>query len=303
MACDWGLLIADRDGAYARHAARAAFDEVDRLEQELSRFIDSSDVALLNSAPPGRWSSLGPDAFDCLRIALRMHHETEGAFDPTLGRKVDAFRRRADGSAAASGGHSDSSASAPSGLPTPAALGNPLIPGRLELDLPGRRARRLCDDAVVDLGALGKGYAIDCAVDLLKEWSIGAALLNSGQSTVYALGMPHGQSAWRVGVRDPNAPDQILAEVSLRDAALSGSGNRLHGRHIIDPQTGSPAEGPSGTWAIAPSAAESDALSTAFMILTSEAIERVCGRDGARKAAIRTPDGLAWIANQGRPSA
>lgn len=256
MACDWELWIAHADVGYAEQAAREAWREVDRIENELSRFRDGSDIARLNAEPVGQALRIGPDAAACLSTALRLCAETGGAFDCAVGARVP--RRRPDGSI------------------EPASEDAPIGMRHLRIDERARTVTRLAEGVCVDLGAIGKGYAIDRAVELLRKWGVAAALLTSGQSTVYALGVSPGGGAWRVAVRDPCDHARALGAVSLRDEAFSGSGLALHGAHIIDPRSGRPAERNLAAWAIAPTAAESDAVSTAFMVMSREEFDAYC---------------------------
>jgi len=142
----------------------------------------------------------------------------------------------------------------------------------------------LADGVVVDLGAIGKGYAVDQMIALLRDWSIEEALVHSGESSVFALG------SWPVAIRNPERQEETLGSVELRDRSLSGSGLLLHGRHIIDPRTGQPVHGKHGTWAGAPSAAESDALSTAFMVMSPPEVEDYCARHPHISAMILSED-------------
>lgn len=280
MACTWGILIAGESGRYAEQAARAAFAEVDRLERELSRFIDSSDIARLNALSAGQSLRVGPEALECLELAARLHEETGGAFDVTVGGLVPGGERADEGL----GQRGDAAAPrANFGM------------RHLAIDRAPRTVGVAVDDLTIDLGGVGKGYAIDRAVELLREWSIESALVHSGQSTLYAMGSPAGEPGWRAGVRDPLDHSRTLAHVELRDAALSGSGLRLHGRHIIDPRSGRPACVRDGAWAKAPTAAVSDALSTAFMILPRTDVRAYCAQ---------RPDVTAWLyePSQGGPT-
>ena len=85
MACTFEVFIPHEEARYAEHVARAAFDEVDRVEQELSRFIDHSDVARINALKLGQSLRLGMETFECLQLAAAIHRETDGAFDVTAG--------------------------------------------------------------------------------------------------------------------------------------------------------------------------------------------------------------------------
>jgi thiamine biosynthesis lipoprotein len=150
--------------------------------------------------------------------------------------------------------------------------------GVIELDHAERLVTVRQGAVNVDLGALGKGYAIDRAIETLADWGLESFLLHAGQSTVYARGTPPGESAWEILLRHPRDPKKVLGQVRLRDQALSGTGRVLHGPHIIDPRTGEPAHGAAGSWASAASAAESDALSTAFLVLSPHQVGEYCAR-------------------------
>jgi thiamine biosynthesis lipoprotein len=156
----------------------------------------------------------------------------------------------------------------------------PLGMDLLEIDFDEFTVGRRAAGPRLDLGAVGKGYALDCMARTLHDWDIEAALLHSGQSTVLALGSPDGEQPWEVALRGPEAGgeamDAGLGAVYLYDRALSGSSTSERGQHIIDPRTGNAASGKIATWAIADAAARSDALSTAFMVMAPDEVERYC---------------------------
>lgn len=278
MACTWGVTLVHERGAYAEQAANTAFEEIDRLERLLSRFVPGSDIWRINALQAGERVRVGPDAFECLRLAQRIHALTFGAFDVTVGALVNDRTDRPDwvagmhllqideaartvGIAGAARKQGSQSNGTQDGVP-----GSPLPYGRGTAEAGDSK-----EGAVrVDLGGIGKGYAIDRMVELLHEWGVAAALLHCGQSTTYALGAPGDAEGWEVGLRDPGAPERVLEARRLRDRAMSGSGALLHGRHIIDPRRGRPAEGPIAAWAEAPSAAVADALSTALMVMSAD---------------------------------
>ncbi len=228
------IIVANESGRYARQAARAAFDEIDRLEGCLSRFIESSDVSRINALGAQGPVRVGLDTFECLRIAARVYRETNGAFDVTCIR-----------------GGTD----------------------KVVFDETEFTVGLTAADVSIDLGGIGKGFALDKAAETLRDWSIETALIHSGESSVLALGPPAGEAGWKVQVGGgADQPEQM----TVRDRALSASGTSVKGRHIIDPRTGLPAAGAIRTWASCPSAAASDALSTAFMVMSPAEVDRYC---------------------------
>jgi len=119
----------------------------------------------------------------------------------------------------------------------------------------------------LNLGGIAKGFAIDKAAEILADWEVGEAIINGGTSTVLSLG-----KNWELGVGGPWEERTI----QLKNQALSGSGTEVKGGHIINPQTGKPATRHLAAWAIHSSAAASDALSTAFMMMEKKKIEQLC---------------------------
>lgn len=260
MAATFEIIILGQNAEYARQAASAAFAELRQLEQELSRFIPCSDVAQLNAMAGREAVPVGIATMDCLQLAAWIHAETAGAFDVTIGPLLDCWRE------------ADSQSRSPSAQELAAARTRTGM-NMVLLDPRQHLAALSTEGMAIDLGAIGKGYALDHLANLLREWSIETALLHGGQSSVLAIGSPPGQPGWSVALRNPASQSDSLGTVWLRDQALSGSGMQLHGRHIIDPRTGQPAEGKSGTWALASTAGESDAISTAFMVMTPAEVE------------------------------
>jgi thiamine biosynthesis lipoprotein len=128
----------------------------------------------------------------------------------------------------------------------------------------------------INLGAIGKGYALDRAAELLQtRWNIGSALLGGGGSSVRAIGRPPNDlRGWAVSIRHPSSEDRPLGTVFLKDSALGTSAatyqcfeynGRTYG-HVIDPRTGQPSDAMASASCVAPTAAEADAISTAFFV-------------------------------------
>ncbi len=256
------ILETDADQTYAAQAAHAVFDELDRLEDELSRFRSQSDIFRINHLKSGENTLVGLATLDCLNIASAVHAETAGAFDISVGPLLNIYRD-AGGGLRIPLSDEETWARARVGM------------NRFDLDDEERVVTVHADEIVLDLGAIGKGYALDQCADLLGDWSIKNALLNAGDSTVLGMGAAFGSEGWTV-----TAGGRGKREVLLRNNALSGSGFHVKGAHIINPRTMRPVPPkPDRTWCIAPTAALSDALSTAFMVMKPEEIATLCLRN------------------------
>lgn len=262
MATTFEVIIVHEDERYARQAAIAAFDEVDRLESELSRFLENSDVARINSLPANQPLQLGLDTFECLKIAQRIYTETNGAFDITIGSLLKCWRNN-DGTPR---------------NPSPKEIDLARLhtgTNLLQLDETEHTVRLSASPVEIDLGGIGKGYAVDRVAELLRDWSIDVALISGGYSSVLALDSPPEKKGWPLTMTNPAGKKEVLARPFLQKAALSGSGVQKGG-HIIDPRNIQPVEGRRAAWSSAPDAATADALSTAFMIMGLDEIKRYC---------------------------
>jgi thiamine biosynthesis lipoprotein len=265
MATTFEVIIAgspDVDFLYASQAAEAIFTEIQRLEDELSRFRHGSYISQLNQLSAGESLSVSLAAWDCLSLAKTVFEESAGAFDITIGPLMQLWRTE------------DGTLREPE--PDRLELARRSIGSRLfELDESDLRVTVLADHMVFDLGAIGKGYALDQAAAILEDWGIPNALLNAGDSTLLALGSPTVEEPWSITLADG------ARSMTLRDRALSGSGFMVKGAHIMNPRTLRPVPiQDQRSYALAPSAALSDALSTAFMIMPPTEARALCDQYG-----------------------
>lgn len=240
MATYFEIIVADQPEANARHAAAAAFRELDRLEGVLSRYVESSDISRANRLALGQTIPIGDDTLECLLLAADAALATDRAFDAAYA--------------------SDRVPELPADAP----------PFTLDPE-----AHTLTSRAVrlhLDLGAIGKGFALDRLAETLREWDVTAACLNSGGSTALALDPPAGQSGWPVGLGE--GPSHRILPIA--HGALSGSGTAVKGAHLIDPRSGESADRTTRVWALAPRAATADALSTAFFVMGEKEIATFC---------------------------
>ncbi len=252
------IVIDNEEKVYAEQAANAAFEEIDRLEEELSRFLPNSEVARINSLAIGEKLRLSSDVFECLNIAKHIYNITKGIFDITAGHIID-FWKTTEGS---------------NNNKLKESVFNNFGMDKIILDETNYLLTALTNDINIDLGGIGKGFAIDKALELLTEWDITNALIHSG-STVKAKGILTGNEGWPVSISNPSNSTQTIAEIILTDNSISGSGNQK-GTHIINPKTSLPIKDNAGAWAVTESAAISDAMSTAFMIMPIEDISNFC---------------------------
>jgi thiamine biosynthesis lipoprotein len=236
MATQFQVRIADQEKIYAAQTAQAAFALTDELESHLSRFRASSDITQIATLAPGEKLRLSEPVFACLEIAKKMELATRGAFSVT--------------------------AAALKTQPMPPQW--TLLKKEFSLRCDGGRLE-------FDLGAIGKGFALDRMGELLREWDCPAFLLVAGGSSILAGDAPAETAGWSCGLGDDHSPERYC----LKNCSLSGSGLAVKGKHIFDPRTGGAAQRQNRAWALTNTAAESDALSTAAMVLLESEITAV----------------------------
>ncbi len=173
----------------------------------------------------------------------------------------------------------------------------------LDLDAQGNTVRFLRPGLELNLGSVGKGYALDRAAQQMRAQQVGSFLMHGGQSSILACGVrrpaqePDEAEPWTVALRHPLRQDRRLAILTLRDCALgtSGSGQQFfyhRGRrygHVLDPRTGTPAEGVLSTTVLAPDAATADALATTFFVLGVDATADYCAEHPELTAVFVLP--------------
>jgi len=289
MATRFEIALWGGEPGYLRASAEEALREVERLDAQLSLFRPDSDIADLNARAGRKPVRLEPRVYRLLERAVALAEATGGAFDPTV-----APLMRAWGMHGAAGR-----------IPLPEELAEAReVSGwrNLALDPDQRTVAFAREGCALDLGAIGKGHAIDQAAEVLREHGIVNALIHGGTSTVFALGTQPSGEPWRVALRHPAADDEVAAAVPLRDDSLSVSaphgkyfaaGDRDYG-HVIDPRSGEPLRAGLLAAVVCASATDSDALSTALLVLGEPFLARL-GAFGARGLMLLAEDGAVAV--------
>lgn len=275
------IVLADEaDPAHLRAAGEEALDEIEQVERRLSAYRPDSDLSYVNAGAARGPIPIDGALFEFLRRAAALHDQTDGAFDLTVGPLLRCWGFATGGAPAAT-------------VPEAAEIERALA-------LVGQRRNVLLDQRAgtvrfarpgvrLDPGAIGKGYGIERAAEILRDIGIQSALLHGGTSTICAIGAPPGGDAWQIAVQHPLQALAHLAMVGLRDRALSvsavhGKSFRAEGRrfgHVLDPRTGRPVEGSVLAAVVAGSATDTDALSTGLLVL---------GEPGLTLLGERRPD-------------
>ncbi|MBN2000229.1 FAD:protein FMN transferase [candidate division KSB1 bacterium] len=266
------IYIAHEDKSYAGQAALEAFKQVDRLEADLSRFIENSDISRINRAAALKPVRVCLDTFYCLEECEKMYGITFGVFDVTIGSLIACFFDKNKNLR----------------QPTAAELAEARAKtgfSNLMLDRENLTVTLKKSGICLDLGGYGKGYAVDKIFAELVEWDIKNALVHGGASSVYATGTLPERNGWPVSISEPRPPFKTLKTFELSEKAFSASGLRK-GQHIFDPRTAEPAIQKIAAWVLAPKAGEADALSTAFMILSHEEVKRCCAANPSIQAIV-----------------
>lgn len=263
MATHFQVRITGEEKGYAESTAQTAFTLLGRLESFLSRFRVDSDISRIKELKPGEMVRVSEPTFACLEIAKKMELATRGAFSI-------------------------------------AAAALKTQPSAPQWTLLREQFSVRCDRGKLefDLGAIGKGFALDRMAEVLREWSCPAFLLVAGGSSILAGEPPSGMAGWSCGLGD----DASAQRYWLKNCSLSGSGLAVKGKHILDPRTGQPAEREDRIWALTDTGAESDALSTAAMVLSKSEINDALAQDKSWLVFLNELDAWRCLGSRALPA-
>jgi thiamine biosynthesis lipoprotein len=282
MATRFELVLHGEDPVRLRAAGEQALNEIDRLENQLSLYRPQSEIADVNRRAGSEPVKITPSLFNLLTRAKALSAESEGAFDITVAPLVQCW-----GFMGGSGEVPDQQSLADAREKVGMHL--------LELNQSQSTVRFCRDGVMLDLGAIGKGYAVQQAADLLRETGVTSALIHGGTSSIYAIGHPPDAEAWLVAIEnhtDPKKPP--IATIPLRDESLSVSaiwgksfsaGGQNYG-HVLDPRTGETTSAALLAAVVVPSGTDADALSTALLALGPPGIETICKSHPEARALV-----------------
>jgi len=277
------MVLYTTDPARAQKAATAAFDRLEELEEILSDYRDESELNRLTREVAGRPQAVSPELFEVLEQAQRFSQLSGGAFDITIGPLARLWReaRRAKR------------------LPDAAQLAQATAAvgwRNLELDPQNRTVMLKRADMKLDLGGIGKGYAADQALAVVRAYGVQTSLIAAG-GDIRVSGLPPGRNGWRIDIENPDPKGKKpLCNVQLRDAAISTSGDTQQFletggerySHIVSPVSGWGLKDAASTTVIARDGIAADALATALSVMPVEqGIKLVESVEGASAFLVR----------------
>ncbi len=305
MATRFEVVLYGDDPRALRAAGEEALSEIERIEAQLSIFRPTSQISRINARASAESVRVSPDVFGLLQRAQRLHRETGGAFDITIEPLMRCW------------GFREGIGRVPSAIELAEARACVGM-NQVELDAKEFTVRFARPGMRLDLGAIGKGHAVEVAAGLLREAGVTSGLIHGGTSTAEAIGHPPDAESWKIGIESADArlpgsgrggmvvvtegragreheASTLTAVVDLKNEALSvsaGDGRcfeidgRLYG-HILDPRSGEPVRGALLAAVVLPSATETDAFSTALFTESRAGYERLAGcRPGSRSFLV-----------------
>src|ERR1035437_7710616 len=261
MGATYSIVLYGYDRVKMEAAVDAAFDEVRRLDEMLSNYRADSEWSDVNRHAAEKPVHLSPELFQLVAAWVEYSRESDGAFDITVGplMKVWGFYKGS--------GH----------LPHRAEVRGAMAHvgwQNILLDPTNNTVRFAKEGVEIDPGGIGKGYAVDKMVEILKQDGITSALVSASGSSIYGIGAPPNEPGWKIKIRDPKDASKTAAEVVLHDNSLSTSGNYekfffAEGKmysHIMDPRTGYPSEGMLAVSVVSPRTIDSEAWCKSYYI-------------------------------------
>lgn len=245
--------------------AEAAFEEIDRLDRQMSNYSETSELTYINRNAARSEVIVEKELFDLLKLSVDYSRATDDAFDISVGPLMKAW------------GFFKGQGRVPNADELASVLAH-IGYQHIKLDERARTIRFDREGVEIDLGGIAKGYAVDKAAAILRDSGVTSALITSGSSSICAIGAPPKQSAWRVEVSDPLNRSRRVMTLELKDQSISTSGCNektfvLGGKtycHIMSPRTGKPIEGIVSATILTPRGVDAEVFSKAVMVLGVE---------------------------------
>ncbi|MBI2556031.1 MAG: FAD:protein FMN transferase [Planctomycetes bacterium] len=278
--------IYSNDEKTAGKAIEEALNEMERMDRIMSNYKNDSELSKVNKKAAKSPVPCNEELLDVIEQAQYYSELSGGAFDITVSPIVALWGFFSEK------GHMPPDKEIEKLLPAVSYKNivinrgnNPKKPGTVFLKNMKTQ---------IDLGAIGKGYAVDKALEIIKKCGIDNGCINLG-GNIYVLGTPPGKNAWKIGVQHPRDGNEILGYLELKNEATATSGDyerffEFNGKrysHIISPQTGRPVSGVLATTIVAPTGTKVDALSTIVFVL---------GREKGMELIKKIPNADALIA-------
>ena len=262
MGSTFSVVLHGSDGPALESAADAALDEAHRIDALLSNYRPESEWSRVNRDAAVRPVRVSKELLALLERCLEYSRRSDGAFDITVGPLMRAW------------GFYDGEGSMPEHADVTASLAR-VGYRHVRLDPAASTVRFLRPGIELDPGGIGKGYAVDRMVDVLKRRGVGAALVSASGSSIFGLGAPpEDHRGWPISIRAPRDANGVAAQVILRNMSLSTSGSYekffwANGRsysHVLDPRTGYSARGVASVSVLARNTVDSEAWTKPFFV-------------------------------------
>ncbi|MFN3532871.1 MAG: FAD:protein FMN transferase [Candidatus Brocadia sp.] len=278
------------DEKTAGKAIEEALDEMERMDRIMSNYKNDSELSQLNKKAPKSPFPCQGELLDVIEQSQYYSELSNGAFDITISPIVALW------------GFFNEKGHVPSdkeiGKHLPAVSYKNIVINKNNNPKEPSTVFFKNSNTQIDLGAIGKGYAVDKALEIIKKFGISNACINLG-GNIYVLNTPPGKNAWKIGIQHPRDKNEILGYLELKDEATATSGDyerffEINGKrysHIIDPRTGRPVSGTIAVTIVAPTGTQVDALSTSIFVL---------GPENGMKLIKNIPDAHAMIAYEGK---
>lgn len=264
MATQFSIQLMHHDKTIAAAVAEKCFERIDELELKLSRFIPDSDISRINKMESGTDMLLDMETYECLKAAIEVMQITGGIFDIGTAQMTDVFK------------------GFKKGILNSIEYKNALEKvfeekqkGSLFVDPENPKIYCIEEGIKIDLGGIGKGYALDQLNIILQDYGIDDFALNAGDSSILVKSNTDQKPYWEYTIANLEQEEKV----QLKNTAVSASGFYWNDKHIFDPLTGRNDRTPEfeRIWVSTPNAAYSDAFSTAFFLMNEREIEKIHG--------------------------